>query len=89
MRLLRDAVNIQVATVTTTADGVEQSLYFVGREDKASLLAHLYKSLPMYRSIVFTRTKRGADRVVKRLHAAVFMPRRFTATRPKARASGR
>ncbi|HWE01551.1 MAG TPA: DEAD/DEAH box helicase [Tepidisphaeraceae bacterium] len=68
--LLRDAVNIQVATVTTTAEGVEQSLYFVGRDDKASLLAHLYKSLPMYRSIVFTRTKRGADRVVKRLHAA-------------------
>jgi ATP-dependent RNA helicase RhlE len=56
-----------VATVTTTADGVEQALYFVNRDDKASLLAHLYKSLPMYRSIVFTRTKRGADRVVKRL----------------------
>jgi len=47
-----------------------EAVYFVEKNDKASLLAHLYEELPMARTIVFTRTKRGADRVVKRLHAS-------------------
>jgi ATP-dependent RNA helicase RhlE len=68
--LLRDPVNVQVAPVASTVDGVEESVYFVARQDKPSLLAHLYHDLPMARTIVFTRTKRGADRVVKRLHAS-------------------
>jgi ATP-dependent RNA helicase RhlE len=68
--LLRDPANIQVAPVATVADSIDESLYFVSKGDKPSLLAHLYEELPMARTIVFTRTKRGADRVVKRLHAS-------------------
>jgi ATP-dependent RNA helicase RhlE len=68
--LLRNAATVQVAPVATTADGVDESVYFINRQDKPALLAHLYNDLPMARTIVFTRTKRGADRVVKRLHAS-------------------
>jgi ATP-dependent RNA helicase RhlE len=65
--LLRDPVTVQVAPVSATADGVDQSVYFVEKRNKAALLAHLVDNVPMSRAIVFTRTKRGADRVVQHL----------------------
>ena len=68
--LLRDPATIQVAPVAATADGIDQSVYFVDKGNKAALLAHLVQSLPMFRTIVFTRTKHGADRVVRHLHAS-------------------
>jgi ATP-dependent RNA helicase RhlE len=67
--LLRNPVNVQVAPVSSTADNIEQSVYFVERSNKPTLLAHLVNELPMTRAIVFTRTKHGADRVVRHLHA--------------------
>jgi ATP-dependent RNA helicase RhlE len=68
--LLRDPATVQVAPVASTADGVEQSVYFVDKGNKAALLAHLVQNVPMFRTIVFTRTKHGADRVVRHLHAS-------------------
>ena len=68
--LLTNAISIQVAAATDTCENVEEAVYFVNRNDKASLLAHLYEELPMARTIVFTRTKCGADKVVKKLHAS-------------------
>jgi ATP-dependent RNA helicase RhlE len=65
--LLRDPAMVQVAPQSATAEGIEQSVYFVERANKPTLLAHLVDSLPMKRAIVFTRTKHGADRVVKHL----------------------
>lgn len=66
--LLRDPVSVQVASVSSTADNIDQSVYFVDKKNKAQLLAHLYHELPMARSIVFTRTKHGADKVVAQLY---------------------
>ena len=66
--LLRTPAVIQVAPVATTADGIDQSVYFVEKGNKPQLLAHLVNELPMSRAIVFTRTKHGADKVVKHLH---------------------
>jgi ATP-dependent RNA helicase RhlE len=66
--LLRSPAVIQVAPVATTADGIDQSVYFVEKGNKPQLLAHLVNELPMSRAIVFTRTKHGADKVVKHLH---------------------
>ncbi len=60
---------VQVAPVATTAEGIEESVYFVEKRNKAELLAHLVNELPMSRAIVFTRTKHGADKVVRNLHA--------------------
>ena len=67
--LMRNPVSIQVAPKSTTADNIDQSVYFVDKSNKAALLAHLVNNLPMSRAIVFTRTKHGADKVVRNLHA--------------------
>jgi ATP-dependent RNA helicase RhlE len=66
--MLRDPANVHVAPGSSTADGVEQSLYYVEKANKPQLLAHLVEELSMARAIVFTRTKHGADRVVRQLH---------------------
>ncbi|MBC7171021.1 MAG: DEAD/DEAH box helicase, partial [Polyangiaceae bacterium] len=67
--VLRDPVRVEAAKVASTPDRIDQSLYFVERETKRELLAHLVKSVDVERAIVFTRTKHGADRVVKQLAA--------------------
>jgi ATP-dependent RNA helicase RhlE len=66
--LLHDPVTVRVAPPAATADRIEQGVYFVAKADKPELLAHLVNHLPMSRAIVFTRTKHGADRVVRHLH---------------------
>jgi ATP-dependent RNA helicase RhlE len=67
--LLRDPATVQIAPVAVTADLIDQCVYHVEKKNKPQLLAHLVVDLPMYRSIVFTRTKHGADRVVRHLHS--------------------
>jgi ATP-dependent RNA helicase RhlE len=65
--ILREPVTVRIAPASAVADRIEESVYFVNRDTKPTLLAHLVKDLPMYRAIVFTRTKHGADKVVKKL----------------------
>jgi len=48
---------------------VEQSVYYVAREDKRSLLKHVLKNSQIEHALVFTRTKRGADKVAKELNS--------------------
>jgi len=67
--LLRNPVTIAVAPVSQVADRIDERVYFVTKATKPQLLAHLVKDLPMHRAIVFTRTKHGADRVVRKLSA--------------------
>jgi ATP-dependent RNA helicase RhlE len=47
---------------------IDQSVYFVERRNKPALLAHLIKNTGISRALVFTRTKHGADRVVRQLY---------------------
>jgi ATP-dependent RNA helicase RhlE len=68
--ILRDPITVQVAHDAPAADRIDQSVYLVARANKSTLLSHLVRELPMTRAIVFTRTKRGADRVVDRLSSA-------------------
>lgn len=58
---------IEVTPASKTAETVKQKVYFVDKENKRNLLTHLIKSENIERAIVFTRTKHGADRVVKGL----------------------
>jgi ATP-dependent RNA helicase RhlE len=67
--ILKNPVSVQVAPAATMADHIDQSLYFVQKSDKPALLARLFNELPMSRALVFTRTKHGADRVVRHLRA--------------------
>jgi len=64
-QLLTNPSKVEVTPVSSTVDAIEQSLYFVNKEDKASLLLHLLKDDNIKTALVFTRTKHGADKVVK------------------------
>lgn len=61
---------VSVAPVSSTAERVEQKAYFVKRQDKPLLLSQLLKAKDVKRAIVFSRTKHGANRLVKQLDVA-------------------
>ena len=68
--VLDEPVRVAVVPVATTADRIDQSVYFVPREGKRALLEHVLKDQAIERALVFTRTKHGADKVVKMLERA-------------------
>ncbi len=51
----------------TTAERVEQLVYYVAKKDKIKLLGHLLKEQEMETVLVFSRTKHGADKIVRKL----------------------
>jgi ATP-dependent RNA helicase RhlE len=66
-KYLRKPVVVQIGIRSSVASGVTHAVYPVPREKKSSLLAQLLKDGAMDSVLVFTRTKHGADRVVKDL----------------------
>ncbi|MED5374345.1 MAG: DEAD/DEAH box helicase [Myxococcota bacterium] len=65
---LHEPVRVEVAPQSTTVERIEQQVMFVAKDNKRKLLAHLLTTMEdMDRCIVFTRTKHGANRVVKHL----------------------
>ncbi len=68
--LLSDPVEVAATPSAKTADRVEQSVLFVEAAKKRDLLVELFADETMSRVLVFTRTKRGADRVAKALDEA-------------------
>lgn len=66
--ILNNPEKIEVTPVSSTADTIQQELYYVEKNDKRSLLAHILKDKDIKTALVFTRTKHGADKVVKDLH---------------------
>lgn len=58
---------VSVTPVSSTAETVNQKVYFVGKEDKRKLLYHIIRNDKIDNVLVFTRTKHGADNVVKAL----------------------
>lgn len=65
--LLVNPLKVEVTPVSSTADTIHQSIYFVDKHDKKSLLIHLLKDKDIETALVFTRTKHGADKVAKDL----------------------
>ncbi len=65
--LLNDPTMIEIARRNITADTVAQKVYPVDREQKRELLSHLIHTHKWSQVLVFTRTKHGADRLVKQL----------------------
>jgi ATP-dependent RNA helicase RhlE len=68
--LLRDPVEVSVTPVAKTADRVSQQVLFVETHRKRDLLVELFGDTQMSRAIVFTRTKHGADKVMRHLESA-------------------
>ena len=66
--ILVNPAKVEVTPPSTTVEKIEQGLFFVEKGDKPSLLIHLLKDKAIVTALVFTRTKHGADKVVKILH---------------------
>ncbi len=65
--ILSNPAKVEVTPVSSTADTIEQAVYFVDKDNKRHLLKHLLEDPKIKSVLVFTRTKHGADRVVKDL----------------------
>ena len=68
--LLKDPVLVEVTPPTSTVDKIAQSIYHTSKADKPKMLLHLLREQKINTALVFTRTKHGADKVVKFLHRA-------------------
>jgi ATP-dependent RNA helicase RhlE len=68
--LLNAPVKVQVTPAAKPVDSVAQKVIFVETQKKRSLLVELLGDAAMSRALVFTRTKRGADRVARHLESA-------------------
>jgi ATP-dependent RNA helicase RhlE len=69
-RLLSDPVRIDITPKTRSVERIDQRVVFVEKARKKDLLAKVLRSPDVVRAVVFTRTKRGADVVAKRLTAS-------------------
>ena len=67
--LLTNPVKVEVTPVSSTAEAIQQSLYFVEKQNKKSLLVHLLLDRDIRTALVFSRTKHGADKIARGLNA--------------------
>lgn len=65
--MLKNPARIEVTPVSSTVDTIEQYLYYVDKINKKDLLLHILKDKSLVSVLVFTRTKHGADRLVRHL----------------------
>jgi ATP-dependent RNA helicase RhlE len=69
-QMLRDPVRVAVTPAATTAERIDQRIVHLDRAAKPAALAELLRREPIDRALVFTRTKHGADKVVRALARA-------------------
>jgi len=65
--ILNNPVKVEVTPVSSTADTIKQSVYFVDKENKLHLLSHILKNDISDSVLVFSRTKHGADKIARKL----------------------
>ena len=68
--ILTNPKRVEVTPVASTANTIQQAIYFVEKGNKRKLLHHLLQDRAINTALVFTRTKHGADRVAKDLNQA-------------------
>ncbi|MEJ5104958.1 DEAD/DEAH box helicase [Chryseobacterium sp. MYb328] len=65
--ILNNPVKVEVTPVSSTADTIKQSVYFVEKENKLNLLSHILQNDISDSVLVFSRTKHGADKIARKL----------------------
>jgi ATP-dependent RNA helicase RhlE len=80
---LTDPETVNVSPVSSTAENVEQRVYFVEKGEKRNLLYHLINTEKLTDVLVFSRTKHGADNVVKALRKIISLQKPFMVTNHK------
>lgn len=86
--LLHQPVKVFATPVSSAAPKINQSVYFVEKAEKQGLLVKILKDVEIERSLVFTKTKHGADKLVKQLgkqgiHAAAIHGNKTQPTRQR------
>jgi ATP-dependent RNA helicase RhlE len=66
-QILNNPTKVEVTPASSTAETIQQFVYYTNRTSKGSLLLHVLESPKIEQVLVFSRTKRGADRVTKNL----------------------
>lgn len=66
--LLKNPVEISITPKNSTPNAIKQKLYAVDKARKADLLSHLIRTENWFQALVFTRTKHGANNLVKHLN---------------------
>ncbi|MFM7022422.1 MAG: DEAD/DEAH box helicase [Flavobacteriales bacterium] len=66
--ILVNPTTVEVTPVSSTAEKITQSVYFVDKGEKKNLLKHILQDTSIATALVFTRTKHGADKVVRDLN---------------------
>ena len=69
-KILGNPEKVSVKPEQATAEKVEQAVYFVSKKAKSKLLVHLLKTEPVGSVLIFSRTKHGANKIVKLLGKA-------------------
>ncbi len=67
---LTEPVDVRIAPASVTVETIRQSVFFVAQKQKLQLLTYWLRQTPWTRTLVFTRTKHGADKVAKSLAKA-------------------
>jgi ATP-dependent RNA helicase RhlE len=65
--ILKNPIRIAVTPVETTLEAIKQSVFLVRKKDKTNLLIHLLKDKGVTSALVFSRTKHGANKILKDL----------------------
>ena len=68
--LLKNPVKVEVTPVSSTAEMIQQAVYFIEKNDKQVLLIDILKDRSIESLLVFTQMKHAADKLSKRLNAA-------------------
>jgi len=66
-KILNDPVKIEVSPVSSTAETIQQYLYYTNKSSKKDLLFHILEDRGIDQVLLFSRTKHGADRIVRNL----------------------
>ncbi len=66
-KILKNPVKVSVSPVSSTADTIRQYLYYTNRTTKNDLLIHILEKEKIDQVLLFSRTKHGADRIVRNL----------------------
>lgn len=66
-QILNDPKSVTVTPVSSTAETIKQYVYYTNRKEKIDLMHHILKERKIKQVLVFSRTKHGADGIVKKL----------------------
>ncbi|MDR3215065.1 MAG: DEAD/DEAH box helicase [Bacilli bacterium] len=70
--ILKDPLQINASPISSTVEKIKQQIYYVAKDDKDKLLLNIMEDKKNYATLIFTRTKRGADRLSNILSDAKF-----------------